>query len=200
MKASIILAHPNPGSFNHAIANAARERLLGQEWEVSYHDLYAEGFDPLLPEAELKRDAVLPPEIRKHCDEIVAADGIVVVHPNWWGQPPAILKGWQDRVLRMGTAYRFQVNEKGEGVPVGLLNAKWACVFTTSNTPNDKELALYGDPLQNLWTRCVLEFCGAQQVVRKNYEVIITSTPEQRQAWLSETSSLVTQQVLAASH
>ena len=101
MKASIILAHPNSGSFNHAIAggSAAGEALTSQGWQVRLHDLYAEGFDPLLPAAELLRNAELPPEIRQHCDEIVEADGIVIVHPNWWGQPPAILKGWQDRIL-----------------------------------------------------------------------------------------------------
>jgi NAD(P)H dehydrogenase (quinone) len=192
MKASIILAHPNLESFNHAIAKAAAEALVSQGWQVHLHDLYAEGFDPLLPEAELRRDCELPAEIRQHCDEIVSADGIVIVHPNWWGQPPAILKGWQDRVLRMGIAYKFQVNEKGEGVPVGLLKARWGCVFTTSNTPAEAEKRMFGDPLENLWTRCILEFCGAKAVQRKNYEVIITSTPEQRAGWLKETGQIIT--------
>ena len=62
---------------------------------------------PLVNSARLRdREARLPPPIRQHCDEIAEADGIVVVHPNWWGQPPAMLKGWIDRVLRVGVAYR----------------------------------------------------------------------------------------------
>jgi NAD(P)H dehydrogenase (quinone) len=191
MKASIILAHPNRESFNHAIAAATREQLLTAGWTVNWHDLYAERFDPLLPAEELARDATLPPEIRRHCDEIVSADAIVIVHPNWWGQPPAILRGWQDRVLRMGIAYRFGTNEKGEGVPIGLLAAKWAIVFTTSNTPKDKEIAMFGDPLQNLWTRCVLQFCGVQNTTRRNFEVIITSKPEERALWLDDARQMV---------
>lgn len=191
MKASIILAHPNPESLNYAIADTARVALASAGWQVSFHDLYAEGFDPLLPAAELKRDAVLPPEVKRHCDQITAADGIVIVHPNWWGQPPAILRGWEDRVLRMGIAYRFAVNEKGEGVPVGLLAARWACVFTTSNTPRDKEQAMFGDPLENHWTRCVLNFCGVPKVTRTNFDVVITSTPSQRTHWLEETRQMV---------
>ena len=191
MKASIILAHPNPKSFNHAIAAAAREALLTAGWTVNWHDLYAERFDPLLPAEELARDATLPPEIRRHCDEIVSADAIVIVHPNWWGQPPAILRGWQDRVLRMGIAYRFGTNEKGEGVPIGLLAAKWAIVFNTSNTPKDKEIAMFGDPLENLWTRCVLQFCGVQNTTRRNFEVIITSKLEERAGWLDEARQMV---------
>ena len=191
MIATIILAHPSTRSFNHAIAAAARETLQALGWGVNWHDLYAERFDPLLPVEELSKDAVLPPDIKRHCDEIVSADGIVIVHPNWWGQPPAILRGWQDRVLRMGIAYRFGTDEKGEGIPVGLLAAKWAIVFTTSNTPKDKELAMFGDPLQNLWTRCVLQFCGVRNTVRRNFEVIITSKPEQRAAWLAEARQMV---------
>jgi len=61
----------------------------------------------------------LDPVIRRHCDEIAAAAGIVVVHPNWWGQPPAILKGWVDRVLRPDGAYLFVDRDGGTGVPGG---------------------------------------------------------------------------------
>ena len=38
-------------------------------------------------------------------------------------------------MLRMEIAYRFVANDKGEGVPVGLLKAKAAIVFNTANTP-----------------------------------------------------------------
>jgi len=193
MKASIIVAHPKVGSLNHAIADTARRTLANAGWSIDYHDLYAERFDPLLPAEELARGAKLPPEIQRHCDEITAADGIVFVHPNWWGQPPAILRGWQDRVLRMGITYRFEVNQKGEGIPVGMLKARWALVFTTSNTPRDKELAMFGDPLENLWTRCVLEFCGVNNVRRRNFEVVISSTPQLRAQWLLEVADMVAQ-------
>jgi putative NADPH-quinone reductase len=194
MKCSLILGHPKLGSFNHAIAATAQETLTAAGWECACHDLYAERFDPLLPPEELERGAVLPPEIQRHCDEIAAADAIVIVHPNWWGQPPAILRGWQDRVLRMGIAYRFGTNEKGEGIVIGMLKAKWALVFTTSNTPREAELALYGDPLENLWKRCVLEFCGVKNVVRQNFESLIMSTAEQRAQWLATVQTMVREQ------
>ena len=186
MRYSVILGHPRPGSFNHAIAQVACESLREGGHDVVFHDLQAEGFDPVLPADELGRDAILPPDIIRHCDEIVAADGIVIVHPNWWGQPPAILKGWVDRVLRMGTAYKFATNEKGEGVAVGLLQARWAMVITTSNTPQAADRELFGDPLENFWKRCVLELCGVKQVMRVNYDVIITSSAQQREGWLSD--------------
>ena len=139
MKVSVILAHPDRNSFNHAIAETAAQTLQGNGHEVMFHDLYAEGFDPILPAGEIPRDAPLPPDIQRHCDEIAAAEGIVIVHPNWWGQPPAILKGWIDRVLRPGVAYEFAEGDSGEGIPIGLLKAKAALVFNTSNTYSERE-------------------------------------------------------------
>ena len=91
MNISLILGHPQPGSFDHAIAETAPATLHAHGHAVHYHDLYAEGFDPILPYGEMLREAVLDPVVAQHCDEIANADGIIIVHPNWWGQPPAVL-------------------------------------------------------------------------------------------------------------
>jgi putative NADPH-quinone reductase len=191
MKISIILAHPNPGSFNHAIASAAEAQLQLHGHNVRLHDLCAEQFNPLLPAAELAKDAPLGSVIRQHCHEIVEADGIIIVHPNWWGMPPAVLKGWIDRVLRMEVAYRFVPNDAGEGVPQGLLKARSAIVFNTANTPDDRERECFGDPLDSLWKRCVFGLCGVKDVERRTFSVVITSTYEQRARWLSDVRHMV---------
>lgn len=191
MNISLILAHPDPGSFNHAIAETTRRTLLRSGHAVFFHDLYAEGFDPILPAHEIPKGAALPPEIARHCAEIATADGIIVVHPNWWGQPPAILKGWIDRVIRPGVAYEFLDGDDGEGVPVGLLKARTAVVFNTSNTPQARELSAFGDPLDALWRRCILSLCGVPAFDRRMFGVIVTSTPEQRAAWLKEVQVVV---------
>lgn len=135
MQALVVLAHPKPGSFNHALADAACRELAGLGYRVSLRDLYAEGFDPLLADAELGRGHIPPEHIREHANLVLAADAIVVVHPNWWSQALTILKGWLDRVLRTGEAYRFATDANGQGVIVGLLKARGALIFTTANTP-----------------------------------------------------------------
>jgi NAD(P)H dehydrogenase (quinone) len=188
---SVIMAHPRPGSFNHAIADTVVKALEDRENEVWFHDLYQENFDPLLLPAELDRDAFLPPLVAQHCQEIAQAQGIVIIHPNWWGQPPAILKGWVDRVLRPDVAYRFREGDLGEGVPVGLLQAKVAAVFTTSNTPRERELAVFGDPLETLWKNCIFNLCGVPLVLRKNFAVVVTSAEIQRRAWLEEVKEMM---------
>jgi NAD(P)H dehydrogenase (quinone) len=193
MNISIILAHPARGSFNHAIATTAAETLRRNGHQVILHDLCQEQFPPLLSAPELQKEATLDPVIARHCGEIASADGIIIVHPNWWGMPPAILKGWIDRVLRMEVAYRFVANDQGEGVPVGLLKAQAAMVFNTANTPDEREREAFGDPLEMLWKKCVFDLCGVRKVYRRTFAVVVTSTPQRRAAWLAEVREAVGQ-------
>jgi NAD(P)H dehydrogenase (quinone) len=190
MKISVILAHPDSGSFNHAIAVAAKKILHTNGYEVTFHDLYKERFPPLLPAREIPRVAPLPRIISRHCSEISNADGIIIIHPNWWGQPPAILKGWVDRVLRPGVAYTFAEGDRGDGELIGLLKASVVLVFNTSNTPAARELTMYGDPLETLWKNNMFISCGVKSFYRKNFGVIVTSTLKQRQEWLEETREI----------
>jgi putative NADPH-quinone reductase len=191
MKISVILGHPNTESFNHAIANTAVETLLNNRHQVFFHDLYEENFNPITSSQEIPKGASLEKVIEKHCNEISKAEGIIVVHPNWWGQPPAILKGWVDRVLRVGVAYEFKEGDSGEGIPVGLLKVETALVFNTSNTPKEREMQVFGDPLEPLWKNCIFDFCGVKNFYRKMFGVIVTSTLEERQAWLEEVKETV---------
>lgn len=187
MKVLVVIGHQAQGSFCHAIAGAAVEELKAAGHEVVYHDLYQEKFDPILPQQEIPKQAELDPVVRRHCDEVAAADGYVIVHPNWWAQPPAILKGWIDRVFRQGVVYQFGPGGRIEG----FLKGKTAQVFTTSNTPRDVELQWFGDPLENLWKTCVFDFCGLKNFERRNFESVVVSTPEQRQGWLAEVRETV---------
>ncbi len=186
MNVFVLIGHQKQGSFCHAIAATAVEELQAAGHEVVYHDLYAERFDPILPHEEIPKGAPLDPVVERHCREVAAADGYLIVHPNWWAMPPAILKGWLDRVMRQGVAYQF-----GPGGVEKLLAGRKAVVFTTSNTPRDDELRLYGDPLENLWRNCIFDLCGVTDFVRCNFESIILSTPDQRRQWLDQVREIV---------
>jgi putative NADPH-quinone reductase len=191
MKISVILAHPDKESFNHAIAADVIETLNENGHQVYFHDLYQEKFDPILPFEEFPEEAPLPPEIEEHCKEISQAQGIIIIHPNWWGQPPAVLKGWVDRVLRPGVAYKFREGDKGEGVPIGLLKAKSAVVFNTSNTETEREKKVFGDPLQTLWKNCIFNLCGIPDFYRRMFSIIVTSSTQQRKKWLNEVRQII---------
>ena len=191
MKISVILAHPDQNSFNHSIARTAAEQLINNGHHVFFHDLYEDNFDPLLSGSEIFSEAALPLVIERHCREISEAEGIIIVHPNWWGQPPAILKGWIDRVIRPGVAYEFVEGDSGEGVPRGLLRARAAIVFNTSNTEPDREKEIFGDPLETIWKNCVFGLCGIPVFYRRTFGVMITSTELQRKLWLEEVKAKI---------
>ena len=191
LKFTVILAHPNPKSFNHAIADRVVKVLTDRKQEVYFHDLYAEHFDPILPFEEFDDEAIVSENIASYCHELIESEGIVIVHPNWWGQPPAILKGWVDRVIRPGVAYRFLEGDQGEGIPIGLLKAKAAVVLNTSNTPHHREIEVFGDPLERLWKDCIFSLCGIKYFERRMFKVIVTSTERQRKDWLDEVEQIV---------
>ncbi|MBN1257612.1 MAG: NAD(P)H-dependent oxidoreductase [Planctomycetes bacterium] len=193
MKILLILAHPDPKSFNRALADAACEAADHNGHEVIFHDLYAEKFDPILYSEEAATDGPVPEIIHKHCEELCTADGIIIVHPNWWGQPPAILKGWTDRVIRPEVAYRFEDGDSGEGVPIGLLQARVALVLNTSNTSEEREELIFGDPLERIWKDCIFDLCGVKHFHRRMFRTIVTSTQKEREDWLEEAKILVDQ-------
>ncbi len=191
MKILVVLGHPDPNSFNHAIASIVCDSLRDNGHKVIFHDLYRENFDPILTKEEIPTDGPIPEVIGKHCAELQSADGIIIIHPNWWGQPPAVLKGWIDRVIRPGVAYHFEEGDSGEGVPIGLLKARTAVVFNTSNTPDEREQKNFGDPLETIWKRCIFDLCGVHTFCRKTFNVMVTSSLTQRRHWLNEVRDMV---------
>ena len=188
MKALVVLAHQkSEGSFCHALAGLAKETLTAAGWEVTLRDLYAEKFDPILTQEELE----LPIEkvsgqIRADIQEVLDADLYVIVHPNWWGMPPVILKGWIDRVVRQGFCYAFTA----EG-PVRKLEGRKGIVFTTGNTPQEIEVSVNGDPLENLWKNIIFKTVGVDDFTRINFASVIMSTAEERAEWLKQAKDLL---------
>jgi NAD(P)H dehydrogenase (quinone) len=191
MLALIVVANPSPNSLSHAMASAAKRVLVTRDYEMAYHDLYAEWFDPVQPTGEIGNVGSSNALVEEHCSELARADLIIIFHPNWWGQPPAILKGWIDRVFRLNTAYAYPPGVGFEGTPVGLLRARHAIVVNTSNTPAGREATVFGDPLETLWKNCVFGLCGVSSVIRRMYAPVSSSTAQQRATWLSEVTALV---------
>ncbi len=191
MNISVLLAHPDPRSFSHAIAHTVQDTMQKNGHHVFFHDLYREHFNPLLSAREIPKGVTLDEKIEIHCREITEAQGIIVIHPNWWGQPPAILKGWIDRIIRPGVAYEFLEGDNGEGIPNGLLRAQAALVFNTSNTNPEREQQVFGDPLETIWKNCVFGLCGVETFYRRVFSILVTSTLEQRITWLEEVQTCV---------
>jgi NAD(P)H dehydrogenase (quinone) len=150
----LILCHPQAGSFNHAVAERARETLAAAGHQVLFHDLYQEGFDPVLTAPEYRRGVSFDEQVVAQVKELELCGGLVFVHPEWWGQPPALLKGWVDRVLRPGVAYEPAGEELPEREPVALLGDKSALVLAT------RDAGMRSGLLERVWLEGVFAFCG----------------------------------------
>ena len=190
MKASVILAHPYDKSFNHAIFASVCSRLGMLGVDVFSHDLYAEKFNPVITCEELGSDRSSDPLVNRYADELMKSDIIFFIHPNWWGQPPAVLKGYIDRVIRPPHAYDFPEGDTGGGLPVGKLKGKTGIVLNTSNTEEDRENNYFHDPLENIWKQCVFAFCGIEKYYRRMFRIIADSNMEERKEWLAEAESI----------
>ncbi|MFG2847513.1 NAD(P)H-dependent oxidoreductase [Kitasatospora sp. NPDC048296] len=183
----VYLAHPRPGSFNHALHQAVIDELRGRRCEVRAHDLYAEGFAPLLTAEETgtvaDAGATADPQLALHRAEVATLDALVVIHPNWWGMPPAVLTGWVQRVLAPGVAYKLGT---ADGEPAGLLRAGRALVLNTSDTPGTREREEFGDPLERIWAACVLPYVGVTDVRRTVFRTVTGSPADERAEWLRQ--------------
>ncbi len=183
MNVLIILGHPNNKSFNHSIAKTCREQIELNGHTVLFHDLYAEKFNPI--PHNINSDTNY--EINLHCSHLKSSDALIVIHPNWWGQTPAIIKGWMDSILLPEVAYDFELNNKGDYNLVGLLKAKVGLILNTSNSPNNVE----NDVLDTIWKNNVLNTCGVKDVKRINFGMVNKSDDLQRANWLLEIRQLV---------
>jgi putative NADPH-quinone reductase len=190
MRIGVYLAHPRPGSFNHALFDTVVSELRAHGAEVLAHDLCAEGFPPVLTAGETETvrasDEAPGPQVALHRAEVATLDAMVFVHPNWWGMPPAVLTGWVQRVLVPGVAYKLG---SADGDPVGLLTAGRALVLNTSDTPADREDGEFGDPLQRVWAACVLPYVGVDDVRRVVFRTVTDSTEQERAEWLRRARS-----------
>lgn len=112
----MVVAHPSENSFTCAVADATRRGLERGGHDVTTLDLYRLGFAPAMSREERaayhEADPLIDPMTAEHAALVQAADALVFVYPTWWSGPPAVLKGWLERVLVPGVAFRFDARGK----------------------------------------------------------------------------------------
>ena len=161
MKVLVVLAHPLKASFAAFVAGAVIETLKSRGHEVDFLDLYAEDFDPRLSAAERASymtevcdlSAVAP-----YVKRLKAADGLILVFPQWWFNLPAILKGFIDRVFAPGVAFKLDP-AGGRLIPL-LANIKYFWAFTTTGSPWWIVHFYMGNPVKRLLKRGIAAFCS----------------------------------------
>jgi len=131
MKHAIIFAHPNEQSFIASVARTYMQEARNAGHEVVVRDLYRVGFDPLLKMEELPRAGLNPmPDVAVEREMLGKAYIFVLVYPLWLNTPPAMMKGYLERVFGFGFAYG------GDGDSASpLLKGRKLLVFSSSGAP-----------------------------------------------------------------
>lgn len=158
MRTLVLYAHPCEESFNAAVHKTVVDTLTDRGWDVDDCDLNAEGFFPVLTEAE-RRGYHDEPEniepVKAYVERLQAAEALVMVFPVWNFGYPAILKGFLDRVFLPGISFKLQDG----GVRPGLTNIKRLAACTTYGGTRMRAM-LNGDPPRKCVTRAVWYACG----------------------------------------
>lgn len=162
----IVLAHPDRRSFNAAWADATRTACSELGDTVLWSDLGAMGFDPaereshypqhpptepfdvLKAQENAAQEDRLPRDVADEIAKLRQADRVIFHFPIWWFAPPAILKGWFDRVLAHGALH--SVDERFDQ---GRFRGRTAlfCVTTGSSEDESAFNGKEGDIQLLLW-------------------------------------------------
>ena len=128
----VVHCHPCPDSLGGAIRDAVCDALQARGDRVDLVDLYAEGFDPVMTRDEWRGyhdEARNVGPVRAHAERVAAADALIFTYPTWWFGPPAMLKGWLERVMVPGFAFGMPTAERGPRP--GLTHIHRIGIFTT---------------------------------------------------------------------
>jgi putative NADPH-quinone reductase len=177
----VIDAHPRAASFGAALAAAYADEAAAAGSQVDRLVLRDLVFDPILRSGYASPQP-LEPDLQHAQDLIRTAEHLVFVYPVWWGASPALLKGFLDRTLLPGFAFRYHPAGKGWDK---LLAGRSARVINTMDWPPLAYHLVLGAPAHKAMGRATLGFCGVKPVRFTDVGSVKGSTPAQRETWLA---------------
>jgi len=189
LRALVVFCHPSRTSFAAALCDAACRALRETGHEVRLRDLYAEAFNPVLNLGEWE-DYLTRPEVNaarqySHVKDLQWADALVVVYPTWYYGPPAMLKGWLERVWLPRVTFEVASTRLRRPRPL-LRNIRRFVGITTSGSPW-WWLRLVRDPGRSLWTRALRPvFAPGCRVVWRQLHDMNHTTPAERSQFLAK--------------
>lgn len=185
MRALVVLAHPRPDSFGRAVCDAAVRGLLAGGHDIEVLDLHADAFGPVMTAEERRAyhsgAPILDPLVQRYADAVGRAEALVFVYPTWWSGLPAVLKGWLEKVMVEGVAFRFDAEHR---VRPALGHVRRVVGISTYGSPRSY-VGLVNDNGRRILTRALRLSTGWRtRTAWLALYAIDTSTPEQRRAFL----------------
>ncbi len=185
-KILIINGHPDKESFCFALAESYRKAAVQSGATCKVINLIDLKFNPILTFG-YRKISELEPDLVQAQKDILEANHLVFVYPNWWSTYPALLKGFIDRVFLPGFAFKY--HEKGPFWDK-LLKGKTAQLLVTMDTPKWYYWLMNRRPGHNSMKIGILEFSGIKPVKINAYCPIKSSDENKRKQWLKEVEEL----------
>lgn len=185
-KILIIQGHPDTQSFNYALHQAYKTGALSSGAEVQ--EIFTGEMDfELNLKGGYRQRTELEPCLLDAQEKIRWADHIVCIHPVWWGAVPAVLKGFFDRVLLPGFAFKKRENSVWWDK---FLTGKTAHVISTMDQPAWYYRLVYGAPTDKALKKLTFEFVGIKPVKITHIGPIRLSKDSFRAAWLKKVEKM----------
>jgi len=186
MRIYLLMAHPDRDSFDGAIANTYQAAALAAGHQLERQDLASMDFDPILHRG-YKTIQPLEPDLVQAQELIAWCERWVIVYPVWWGSVPALLKGFFDRTLLPGQAFRPHEGDPGWDK---LLAGRSGQLLITSDAPNIWTWLAYHNSDVRMVKHAVLQFCGIKPVKVTRFAEIRSSTEAQRAGYLEQVRAM----------
>jgi NAD(P)H dehydrogenase (quinone) len=187
MKHAVIVGHPDPNSFTMAVAEAYAQTVKGLGHECIVRDLYRMKFDPCLKETELptKPRSKVGDDVEAERRLLSEADVFAFVYPLWFCTPPAIVKGYIERVFGAGFGYTL-MHDGGQGP---LLTGRKLIHLSSSGSRNAwlNEQGAW-ESISNLFDDTFAQVCGMMAYPRIHFDSIV---PGLDARWVSENLKVV---------
>lgn len=185
-KTLIINGHPDKESLCYALHTQYKKGCIAAGNQVDEIFVGELDFSPNLAYGYRKRTPH-EPDLVSAWNKIKEADHIVWIYPTWWGLPPAILKGFIDRLFLPNFAFEYQ--EKSP-FPKGLLKGKTSEIISTMDTPVWYYKLIYKNIGARFITKNVGAFCGVKNIRTTYLSVVKKSTEEERKKWLDKINEI----------
>lgn len=185
-KILLINGHPDKESFNFGLSEAYKkgaEKSGAELREIKIREL---DFDPNLQFGYRKRTE-LEPDLLGAQENLKWADHIVWVYPVWWGSVPAIMKGFLDRVLLPGFAFK---KKEGSLWWDKYLKGKTSRLICTMDQPPWYYSLYYGAPSHKMMKKLTMQFVGVKSVKITAIGPIRLSSDKFREKWLKKVEQL----------
>ena len=182
----MIVGHPDPRSFCAALAGAYAEGARAAGAEVRLINLGELSFDPVLHQG-YHENQPLEPDLLAAQEAIRWAEVLVFAYPNWWGTVPALLKGFLDRALLPGFAFKYRENSRFWD---RLLAGRRGRLLVTTDTPGWYYRTVIRAPGHHMMRRAVLGFSGVKPVRTAVFGPVRGSDATTRERWLARAAAV----------